>query len=115
MWALAGVILALLLAAPAAAAPLPATSGPVTAVEPEETYFVGAERRPRLTFMATSDGPETVEVYSLEDRTIVSRLPVEAQAGSNAVTWDGRTADGFAPEGRYELRLEGAKIGRVHV
>jgi len=111
VWVLAGVILALLVAAPAAAAPLPANTGPVTAPEPEETYFVGAEQRPRLTFMATGSGPETVEVVSLEDRTVVARLPVEAHAGSNEVSWDSRTADGFAPEGRYEMRLEGADEG----
>jgi murein DD-endopeptidase MepM/ murein hydrolase activator NlpD len=111
VWALAGVIVALLFAAPASAAPIAANSGPVTAVEPEDTYFVGAARQPRLTFMATSDGPETVEVFSPEDGTVVSRLPVEAQAGSNTVTWDGRTADGFARQGRYEMRLEGATEG----
>ena len=78
---------------------------------PEDTYFVGDSRRPSLTFAATSSGPVTVEVVSLDDRTVVRRLAVEAQAGSNAVTWDGRTAAGFAPQGRYEMRLEGDDEG----
>jgi murein DD-endopeptidase MepM/ murein hydrolase activator NlpD len=77
----------------------------------EDTYFVGDSRRPSLTFAATSPGSVSVEVVSLEDRTVVRRLTAPAHAGSNAVTWDGRTADGFAPQGRYEMRLEGAEEG----
>jgi murein DD-endopeptidase MepM/ murein hydrolase activator NlpD len=96
-------------------------SGAVTAADrlrvtgpegvPEDTHFAGDARRPSLTFAATSSGPVTVEVFSLEQRAVVRRLPVEAQAGSNAVTWDGRTADGVAPQGRYEMRLEGDAEG----
>ena len=85
----------------------------VTAPEdvPDDTYFVGDERRPSLTFAATSSGPVTVEVVSLERDTVVRRLDVQARAGRNAVTWDGRTADGFAPAGRYRMRLEGDAAG----
>jgi murein DD-endopeptidase MepM/ murein hydrolase activator NlpD len=110
VWVLAGVIFALLAAAPAVAAPLPANSGSIDA-ESEATYFVGAEQHPHLTFMAAADGPETVEVVSREDKTVVARLPVEAHVGSNRVTWDGRTDDGFAKQGRYEMRLEGTDEG----
>ena len=78
-----------------------------------DTYFIGDARRPSLTFAATSSGPVTVEVVSLEDRTVVRRLAVDAQAGSNAVTWDGRTADVLAPQGRYEMRLEGDAEGET--
>jgi murein DD-endopeptidase MepM/ murein hydrolase activator NlpD len=78
-----------------------------------DTYFAGDSRHPSLTFAATSSGPVTVEVVSLEDRTVVRRLTVDAQAGSNAVTWDGRVADGFAPQGRYEMRLEGDAEGET--
>jgi murein DD-endopeptidase MepM/ murein hydrolase activator NlpD len=106
--------------------PIAAHSGPVdvegvTAAEklrvtapegvPRDTYFAEDSRRPSLTFAATSSGPVTVEVVSLERRTVVRRLTVDAQAGSNAVTWDGRTADGSAPQGRYEMRLEGDEDG----
>jgi murein DD-endopeptidase MepM/ murein hydrolase activator NlpD len=85
----------------------------VTAPEgvPKDTFFAGDARRPRLSFAATSSGPATVEVFSLERRAVVRRLPIEAHAGSNAVTWDGRTADGIAPQGRYEMRLEGDAEG----
>jgi murein DD-endopeptidase MepM/ murein hydrolase activator NlpD len=107
VWVLAGVIIALLVAAPAAAAPMDAA----TAAESEETYFMGDERRPRVTFVAPTSGPATVEVVDLEDRTVVRRLTVDAQAGSNDVTWNGRTADGIAREGRYEMRLEGDAEG----
>jgi murein DD-endopeptidase MepM/ murein hydrolase activator NlpD len=108
------------------AVPIAARSGPVdvmgvTAAErlrvtqpegvPRDTYFVGDARRPSLTFAATSNGPVTVEVVSLEDHAVVRTLTVEARAGSNAVTWDGRTAAGFAPQGRYEMRLEGDPEG----
>ena len=74
---------------------------------PGDTYFAGDERRPSLTFAATSSGPVTVEVVSVERDTVVRRLEVQARAGRNAVTWDGHTADGFAPAGRYRMRLEG--------
>ena len=85
----------------------------VTAPEgvPDETYFIGDDRLPSLTFAATSSGPATVEVVSLERDTVVRRLPVQARAGRNAVTWDGRSDGGFAPQGRYEMRLEGADEG----
>ena len=85
----------------------------VTAPEdvPDDTYFVGDERLPSLTFAATSSGPVTVEVVSLERGAVVRRLDVQARAGRNAVTWDGRTADGFAPAGRYHMRLEGDAAG----
>ena len=87
----------------------------VTAPEgvPEDTYFVGDSRRPSLTFAATSSGPATVEVVSLERHAVVRRLEIQARAGRNAVTWDGRTADGFAPAGRYQMRLEGDADGHV--
>ena len=121
------------------AVPAAASSGPVDVVSasgantasdrlrvtapvgvPEDTYFVGDARRPRLTFAATSSGSAMVEVFSLERGAVVRRLPVEAQVGSNAVTWDGRTAQGVAPEGRYTMRLEGDAEGatfdlRAHV
>ena len=77
---------------------------------PEDTFFVGDSRRPSLTFAATSSGPATVEVVSRE-RTVVRRLEIQARAGRNAVTWDGRTADGIAPAGRYQMRLEGDAAG----
>jgi murein DD-endopeptidase MepM/ murein hydrolase activator NlpD len=76
-----------------------------------DTYFVGDARRPSLTFAATSSGRVTVEVVSLQDGTVVRRLTFDARAGSNAVTWDGRTDGGTAPQGRYEMRLEGDERG----
>ena len=108
--------------------PIAASSGPVDVegvpaaetvrvTEPEgvprDTYFIGDTRRPSLTFAATSSGPVTVEVVSLEGRTVVRRLAVDAQAGSNAVTWDGRAAGAVAPQGRYEMRLEGDTEGET--
>jgi murein DD-endopeptidase MepM/ murein hydrolase activator NlpD len=75
---------------------------------PGDVFFAGDNRRPTLAFEAASAGTVTVEVLSEALGGVIQTLTVDAQPGTNTVTWDGRTADGPVANGRYSLRIAGA-------
>ena len=87
----------------------PARRAPVAAPQAADTYFYGAERRPRFAFSARSAMTAQVElVREGNGDPVVRTWAVEAAPGQPAeVVWDGRREGTPAPAGRYRFRLAG--------